>query len=153
MNRGRHVLDISTHVPRPLAEVFAFFSDAANLERITPPELRFELTTPTPIEMKVGSLIDYRLRLFGVSFGWRTRIADWEPGVKFVDEQLKGPYAEWIHTHSFRADANGTWVGDNVQYRLPLFPLSEIALPIVKLQLHRIFKYRTRKIAELLGPV
>ena len=151
MSKGGHVFEISTHVARPLPEVFAFFSDASNLERITPPELRFELTTPTPLDMKVGSLIDYRLRLFGVSFGWRTRIAEWEPGVKFVDEQLKGPYAEWIHTHSFRADANGTWVGDNVQYRLPLFPLGEIALPIVKLQLHRIFSYRTRRIAELLG--
>lgn len=150
MPSGEHVFTTTTVVPRKIAEVFAFFADAANLEAITPPELRFSLVTPSPIDIKAGTLIDYRLQLFGIPFKWRTRIAVWEPGVMFVDEQLKGPYAQWIHTHTFDDLANATQVTDTVRYRLPLFPLGEVALPVVKLQLRRIFGYRTTQIAKLL---
>ena len=140
-------------VPRPRAEVFDFFAAAENLERITPRELGFEIATPPPIEMAVGTLIEYRLRLFGVPFRWLTRISRWEPGVAFVDEQVKGPYALWVHTHTFRDAEGGTLVSDEVRYRLPLFPLGEAALPLVRLQLRRIFAYRSRRLGELLGPL
>ena len=140
-------------VPRPRAEVFDFFAAAENLERITPPELGFEIATRAPIEMAVGTLIEYRLRLFGVPFRWLTRISRWEPGVAFVDEQVKGPYALWVHTHTFRDAEGGTLVSDEVRYRLPLFPLGEAALPLVRLQLRRIFAYRSRRLGELLGPL
>jgi ligand-binding SRPBCC domain-containing protein len=148
---SEHVLSISTFVARPRAEVFSFFSDAENLERITPTQLRFQMTTPTPVRMGKGTLIDYRLRLFGVPFRWRTRISVWNPPSSFVDEQLSGPYAKWVHTHSFQEAGGGTAVTDSVRYRLPVFPLGELALPFVRLQLKYIFTYRAERIKELLG--
>jgi ligand-binding SRPBCC domain-containing protein len=150
MAPGDHTLRTELLVPRPRAEVFAFFAAAENLERITPPELRFRIVTPLPIAMAVGTLIDYELRLFGVPFGWRTRIAGWEAGRGFVDEQLRGPYARWVHTHGFRDADGGTLVTDEVRYRLPLFPAGEVAHPLVRRQLRRIFAYRARRVRELL---
>lgn len=136
-------------VPHGLAEVYAFFADAFNLERITPPELRFRVLTPAPIDIREGTLIDYRLSLFGVPFGWRTRISAWQPPFMFVDEQLSGPYREWIHTHTFESVPGGTRLTDHVQYRLPLYPFGQAALPLVRRQVEHIFDYRARIIAEV----
>jgi ligand-binding SRPBCC domain-containing protein len=136
-------------VPHGLDEVYAFFADAFNLERITPPELRFRVLTPAPIDIREGTLIDYRLSLFGVPFGWRTRISAWQPPFMFVDEQLRGPYREWIHTHTFESLPGGTRLTDHVQYRLPLYPFGQAALPLVRRQVEHIFDYRARVIAEV----
>jgi ligand-binding SRPBCC domain-containing protein len=132
-------------------EVFDFFAAAENLERITPPELNFRILTPLPIRMGTGTLIEYRLRLFAVPFRWRTRISHWDPGVAFVDEQLTGPYAQWVHTHRFQDVEGGTLVRDEVRYRLPFFPIGEVAYPLVRFQLGRIFGYRARRLGELMG--
>ncbi|MDP2480058.1 MAG: SRPBCC family protein [Candidatus Palauibacterales bacterium] len=148
---GEHVLQAETTVPRPLGEVFAFFAAAENLQRLTPPEMDFRIMTPLPIPMAAGTLIDYRLRLFGMPFRWRTRIDRWEPPDRFVDEQLEGPYAVWVHTHSFREVEAGTRVRDHVRYALPVYPAGELAFPVVRLQLRRIFGYRKRRLRELLG--
>src|SRR5690606_28320569 len=137
MPAGEHILRTETFVPRPRAEVFEFFGDANNLERITPPELRFEVRTPGPIAMGRGTIIEYRLGRFGIPFRWLTLISTWEEGEVFVDEQVTGPYATWIHRHSFRDVEGGTLVTDEVRYRLPLFPLGEIAYPLVRRQLRR----------------
>ena len=138
-------------VPQPRARAFAFFADAGNLERITPPELKFRILTPRPIAMHPGALIDYELSLFGVRFRWRTEITEWEPEVRFVDIQLRGPYAEWIHTHTFSEVQGGTQIRDHVRYRLPLAPLGNIALPIVRTQLRRIFDYREAVTSRLMA--
>ncbi len=145
-----HSLKTTTLLPYPLEMVFPFFSNAANLERITPTELRFKILTPMPIEMKVGTLIDYRLSLFGIPFSWRTRIAEWEPPYRFADEQIRGPYALWYHVHEFKASGNQTEMSDLVRYRLPLGPLGDIALPLVRKQVNHIFSYRQRVIAQSL---
>lgn len=145
-----HALERCTVVPLPRSRVFPFFADAGNLGRITPPELRFQFVTPLPIEMREGALIEYRLRLFGVPFGWRTRIDTWEPEERFVDRQLRGPYRRWVHTHTFREVEGGTEVRDHVEWALPLRPFGELALPIVRRQLERIFDYREQAMREIL---
>lgn len=138
-------------VPRPVAEVFPFFADAGNLQRITPPELDFAITSPLPIAMREGARIAYRLRLWGIPLHWLTGIERWEPGRVFVDRQLSGPYRLWRHTHRFRAEDGGTRIEDEVRFALPLQPLGELALPLVRRQLDRIFRFRTEAIAGILG--
>jgi ligand-binding SRPBCC domain-containing protein len=137
----------------PRDRVFAFFADAENLERITPPELRFRILTPTPFQITDQSLIDYRLSLFGLPFTWKTEITAWNPPFEFVDVQLSGPYAQWIHRHTFHEEngGGGTVIEDSVRYRLPVPVLGEIGYPLVKVQLRRIFRYREQRIRRLLG--
>ena len=146
----RHALERLTWLPRPLDEVSRFFADPANLERITPPELRFRVLTPLPIAMRAGALIEYRLALFGVPFGWRTEISCWEPPHRFVDRQLAGPYRLWVHTHEFAAERGGTRMRDHVEYILPLGRLGMLGHRLVRRQLDRIFDFREAAIQRLL---
>ena len=150
---GHHFLETSTLLPLKADDVFAFFANAENLERITPPELAFRILTPTPIDMREGTIIEYRLRLFGVPFSWRTRIVEWQPNDHFIDEQIRGPYRRWRHRHTFVECEEGTRMTDRVEYRLPFLPAGAVALPLVRHQLDRIFRYRTDAIRELLGDV
>lgn len=144
-------LERTQFLPLPRSEVFAFFSDAGNLERITPEFLRFRILSPMPIAMKPGAEIDYRLRLFGIPFDWRTVIREWEPETRFMDVQAIGPYAKWEHTHTFEEVDGGTLVRDIVDYALPLGPLGRLGhVLFVKRQLRTIFDHRHRRIEELL---
>jgi ligand-binding SRPBCC domain-containing protein len=151
--RGRlHVLHSRQWVPVPIDACFAFFSDAANLESLTPPFLRFRILTPLPVEMRAGARIEYRLGLMGVPMNWLTRIDEWRPGRGFVDSQLRGPYAHWVHRHTFTPADSGTWVLDEIEYALPLAPLSNPAHALfVRPRLREIFGYRRQAIARLLG--
>jgi ligand-binding SRPBCC domain-containing protein len=146
LQNGREFLEAATSLPRPVDEVFAFFANAENLERITPPELAFRILTPTPIVVREGTIIDYRLRLFGVPFNWRTRIVQWQPNDQFIDEQVSGPYSSWRHLHTFVEHESGTRMTDRVEYRLPLRAAGALALPLVRRQLDRIFRYRANAI-------
>jgi ligand-binding SRPBCC domain-containing protein len=151
MLNPEHVLRTRMEIPLPIERVFAFFSAAENLERITPPELNFRIRTPAPVTLRRGALIDYRLSLFGVPFRWRTEITVWLPPFEFVDTQLRGPYRQWIHRHRFREQDGGTVIEDEVRYRLPVPLLGEIARPLVRRQVARIFRYREERIRELIG--
>ena len=137
---------------RPLPEVFAFFSDASNLDALTPPFLHFRILTPMPIELFAGAQLDYQLALFGVPVRWRTRITDWRPQERFVDEQESGPYAFWRHTHAFEARGASTLMRDVVDYSEPLGPIGTVAhVLFVRRTLDRIFDFRRDAIERLLG--
>jgi ligand-binding SRPBCC domain-containing protein len=138
-------------VPVPLAAAFGFFADAWNLERLTPPWLNFRIRTPRPLEMREGAILDYRIRLHGVPIPWRTRIDVWEPGVRFVDRQVSGPYRWWRHEHRFEAVDGGTRVVDHVEYLPRVAWLSQ---RLVRRDVERIFDYRTQALQrELAGYV
>ena len=145
--RGVQSLHSETIVPVDLDRTFAFFSDAQNLERLTPPWLSFRIQTPLPIEMKEGTLIDYLIELYGVPIPWRTRIDVWEPGVRFVDRQIAGPYRWWRHEHRFEPVAGGTRVVDHVEY-LPRAPW--LSTWLVRRDVDRIFTYRQSALARML---
>lgn len=148
-----HRLSRTQLVDRPIEEVFAFFADPSNLEALTPPFLRFRILTPMPIAMRAGARLDYQLTLFGVPVRWRTRITDWQPGKRFVDEQESGPYALWRHTHDFQARGSSTVMRDVVDYSVPLGPLGALAhLLFVRRTLDRIFDFRRDAVSRLLGP-
>jgi len=145
-----HLLETQATLALPRPRVFTRFSDAANLERITPPRLRFRILTPLPIEMGEGILIDYRLSLRGVPFRWRTRIDVWEPPLRFVDRQIRGPYALWEHEHIFSEVAGGTQVSDRVRWALPFGPVGDLARGFVRQELDAIFRYREAATREWL---
>ena len=140
-------------IDKLIEEVFAFFSDAENLERITPAELGFHIVTPTPFEIRKGVLIDYKLTLHGFPMKWRTEITRWEPPHLFEDTQLSGPYKQWIHQHRFTEVENGkTLMEDEVRYRLPFEPLGDIANFLIERQIASIFEHRNHAVAEMLLP-
>lgn len=140
LKRSTFELSTTAWLPRPVDEVFPFFGDASNLNLLTPPWLHFQILTPPPIEMQAGTLIDYRIRLRGIPMRWRTRISLWEANCRFVDEQLRGPYLEWIHTHTFEPLGGGTLMKDTVRYRVPGGALMNRFF--VERDLADIFRYR-----------
>ena len=144
------VLERTQRVPTPLPETFEFFADPRNLEAITPAWLRFQILE-APECLERGSLLRYRLRIFGIPISWRTEITEWTPPRGFVDEQLRGPYRLWIHEHRLEPDGGGTIVRDRIRYRIPLGPVGRLAGRLfVRRWLDEIFDYRGARIAERL---
>ncbi len=142
-------LDTEHWLPRQPEDVFDFYADAFNLEQLTPPWLRFEVVSAAPVTMQPGVEIDYRLRLHGVTLKWRSRITVWDPPHRFVDEQVRGPYQQWVHEHTFTAHEGGTHVRDLVQYAMLGGWLADRLL--VRRDLRRIFAYRQQRLAEIFG--
>lgn len=149
---AEHILIRSLTLDLPRKEVFDFFSDAGNLERITPPELNFQITTPTPVEIKQGTLIDYKLKLRGLPIRWQSEISVWNPPHSFTDKAIKAPYRQWIHRHTFtELDENKTLIEDEVRYRLPFAPFGDLVRWFVRRELGYIFDYRQKAVVEILG--
>ena len=142
-------LETSLWLPQPADRVFAFFADAANLETLTPPWLRFRILTPLPIAMAAGTRLDYRLRYRGLPLRWRTEILAWEPPHRFVDSQIKGPYRRWVHEHTFVEQDGGTLAADNVEYALLGGALTNALL--IGRDVERIFAYRRQRLHEVFG--
>ena len=137
-------------IERPLDEVFSFFADARNLETLTPPMLRFEILTPGYIEMRVGAIIQYALRVHGLPIHWTTGITVWNPPFEFVDVQLRGPYVLWHHRHTFEAVGDSTRMVDEVNYRLPLGWVGRAMHRVmVRRDLKAIFDFREQTVKRL----
>lgn len=149
--RDRRLIHLAAElrVPAPIDRVFEFFSDASNLEMLTPPWIRFRIVTPQPVEMRPGTTIDYRLRIRGLPIRWQSVIPIWEPPHRFVDEQVKGPYRYWRHEHLFEPADGGTLVSDRVDYRVPGGRL--VNRWFVQPDVERIFRYRLKKLREVFG--
>lgn len=146
--RGATSLRFETVVPVGRDDAFAFFANAANLERLTPPWLNFRIRTAMPIEMREGALIDYHIAVYGMPLPWRTRIDVWEPGCRFVDRQVAGPYRWWRHEHRFEPVNGGTRVVDEVEF-LPR--VSWLSTWLVRRDVRRIFEFRQRQLGRLLS--
>jgi ligand-binding SRPBCC domain-containing protein len=141
------IFETELWLPHPRNEVFAFFGDAHNLERITPPWVNFAVLTPAPIVMRPGILIDYLIRIHGVPVRWRTEISAWQPPFQFVDEQRRGPYRLWHHTHTFEEREGGTLCRDRVRY----WPRGGALMNwlFVRKDVERIFEYRRQRLVEI----
>lgn len=148
---AEHILKREITIDLPRAKVFEFFSDAANLQRITPKDLGFKILTPQPIEMREGAIIEYKISLSGIPMKWKTLISKWDPPHEFVDEQLSGPYKQWIHRHTFtEIGPNETLIEDEVRYRLPFEPFGDIANFLVERQLKYVFDFRQTAVHEVM---
>ncbi len=145
-----HIFTSEQFIPRPRAEVFEFFSSEKNLEALTPPWLNFKVLNKSTPQIQAGTLINYQLKLYGLPIRWQTLIEIWEPGVRFVDTQLRGPYKKWHHTHTFQDVDGGTMMADRVIYQMHGGRLGDLAAGWkVHRDVHGIFNYRKEKIAEI----
>jgi len=147
-----HTLNSELIAPGNIRETFRFFEDPANLARITPPSMGFEIVTADR-QMRKGLEIGYRVRVLGIPLPWRSVISEYDPPHFFVDEALISPYKLWRHRHTFEETSRGTIVRDHVDYALPIWPLGEVAHVLVRSQLHIIFSFRQQALAEYLGDV
>ena len=139
-------LERQTVIDQPIDIVFSFFSDASNLEVLTPLWLNFNILTVLPIKMKAGAQINYKLKLHGIPVKWQSDITKWDPPNKFVDEQTQGPYTKWVHTHEFTETPQGSLIKDRVEYQVPGGFISNFLY--VRNQLNQIFDYRQNKMQE-----
>lgn len=148
-----HILEARVWLARARPDVFAFFADPANLALLTPPSYRLRYLVP-PAPMAVGSVYDVRVAWLGLPVTWRAFIREFDPPYRFVDVQVRGPYARWEHRHRFLEEKGGTWVEDRVTYRLPLGALGRLLHALVGgRQITAMWRYRDRRLAELLAPV
>ena len=144
-------LKFEQFIDLPIEDVFNFFSKPENLSLITPPRLKFDILTPTPLQMKEGQLIEYTIRIFGKKIRWTTLITEYTPNKMFIDQQLSGPYSMWHHTHNFKKlNDNETLIEDIVVYSVPYSFIGGLIHSLyIKRDLEKIFSYRSKKIKEI----
>lgn len=148
-----HVMESRVWLARSRPEVFAFFADPQNLVRLTPPRLRLRILSP-PTTLAAGAVLDLRIAWLGIPLPWRVYIREYDPPYRFVDVQVRGPWARWEHRHVFLAEGGGTWMEDRLTYRPPLGPLGRLAHALaLERQVRALWAYRQRRLAELLVPV
>jgi len=147
---NERVLEYKTSINKPLDEVFAFFSKAENLNKLTPSELQFEILTPSPIAMKKGAMIEYKIKLSGIPFKWKTEICEWNPPYKFADQQLKGPYTKWYHEHIFTEEEGKTIMIDRITYLSKGWIMAPLLHALfVDKRVKEIFTYREKVLNDL----
>lgn len=149
LSDGHRLFEVRQFVPKSIGEVFPFFAEAKNLERITPPSLKFHIEKTSTPEIEAGTLIDYKLRIRGIPVRWQTEIETWSPPHSFSDHQVRGPYSRWHHVHQFETLGNGTLMTDSVTYKLPLGFWGRLGgASFVESDVRNIFEYRRKIIQE-----
>tara|TARA_B100000029_G_scaffold122723_1_gene116329 strand:- start:349 stop:828 length:480 start_codon:yes stop_codon:yes gene_type:complete len=150
-----YTIKFEQFIDLPINDVFNFFSKPENLSLITPPRLKFDILTPSPIKMKEGQLIDYSLTImYCIKLRWRTLITDYKKPYKFIDQQIKGPYSLWHHTHTFEEKDGGTLIHDNVTYAIPFGMIGKLIHAIyIKYDVHNIFKYRHKILNNIFSEI
>ncbi len=147
-----HTLVAETKLYCSLEQAFDFFSKAENLNEVTPPDVYFNILTPLPISMQKGTIIDYKIKISGIPFKWRTHIKTWEPLHYFIDEQVKGPYSRWHHTHTFEQKDDHVLMTDKVEYLSPGWILEPLIHRFfVKKRVEAIFVYREKIFKHIFG--
>ena len=147
-----YTLKRSQKLPFPIEKVFSFFDRPENLEKMTPSLLKFQMLTPPPVKMHVGTVIDYTLKVWSIPIRWTSLITEYNPPHSFIDLQLKGPYAYWHHEHKFEADGDQTIMHDEVTYALPFGFLGQLFHSLkVKSDLNKIFDFREKEILKHLS--
>ena len=138
-------------ISKSIIDVFDFFSKPENLSVITPNKMDFKILTPSPIEMKEGTLIDYTVKIMSFPIRWRTLITKYDPPNMFIDQQLKGPYSMWHHTHLFeKTNDNETLIKDVILYAVPFSFIGSITHSLyIKRDLENIFDYRSQEIKRI----
>ena len=136
---------------KDISTVFDFFSKPKNLSVITPPAMKFKILTPSPIDMKEGALIDYTVSIMFIPIRWRTLITKFSPPNLFIDQQIKGPYSMWHHTHIFeKISEDETLIKDKVVYGVPFGIIGRLVHYLyIKRDLKKIFTYRKNKIEKI----
>lgn len=143
-------IEFSQFIPQPIDKVFAFFARPENLECITPKYLKFSIKTLSPIRMETGQIIDYTIKIKGFPISWSSLISSYDPPYSFIDEQIRGPYSKWHHTHTFTNVNGGTKIDDQIQYGIPFGLVGRIAHSIwIKKDLERIFDFRSKTIEKV----
>ena len=152
MRNGERIFSIDHWVPKSRREVFRFFANPRNLERITPPWLRLRMIRQSTPDIRKGSVFTYRMRIRGFSIIWKSRIEEWKENEFFIDNQVRGPYAKWNHMHLFEEKDHGTLIKDRVIYRIPFGWIGRlVAGRMVRKDLRRIFQYRQQAIEQLMN--
>ena len=148
-----YVMESRLWLARSRPDVFAFLADPANLARVMPPSLRVRLLTPE-VRMQAGAVLDFRLAWLGLPLSWRLFVREWDPPYRFVDVQVRGPYARWEHRHRLLAEGDGTWLEDRVTYRLAAGAVGRAAHAlVVGRQLRAAWAYRRARLQALLAPI
>lgn len=150
---GVYTLKACQKIPWDLEKAWDFLSDPANLNRITPPKMRFEITSPKLSgTVYPGMIITYRVSPFpGIRTNWVTEITHVKAGEYFVDEQRFGPYRMWHHEHLLRPASEGVEMEDIVTYKVPGGWIGRLFHQLfIRKQLMGIFSYREKALEKIL---
>lgn len=151
---GFYQLHEKQKIPATVDEVWDFISSPANLDKITPGYMGFEVTSELMSDkMYPGMIICYKVSPFpGIRMTWVTEITHMKDKEYFVDEQRVGPYAVWHHEHKIEPVEGGVMMTDIVSYKPPFGFLGSIANSLlIKKQLREIFSYRKKAIVKIFG--
>lgn len=151
-----YVIERRLWLARGRRDVFAFFADPRNLGSLHPEWARPRWLADPPDRLDAGAVLDFSVPLGGLRIPWRVMVREFDPPFRFVDAQIRGPFARWEHRHRFLEEPEreggppGTCIEDRVTYRLPMGPLGRAAHAFgAGRRIAGLFEYRDRRLKEI----